>query len=414
MAATTMGNDSENIGTGAEPTPPCGYCQSHIPSDIMRQLEAGAFRSLCSHLRARSDEVQNIDLMTVSGFCRNCLAKWLVVEARKISEGIKARGDVDASSLSDEERNILQALDALGYDEAAQEIYGCGYPEWKKRHAKKATDEQMKRYNDSKPIHAQHDKDLLKTRADKPASLKKAMVSNDAATPASALLSDVCCQDVDNVVMANSVAVPSVAHTRSGASTNSHNALAPPKGGISLKVGILTVSDRAAANQYKTGDLSGPAVEQSFSEVVGAMNAGGSELVTYSVVCQSIVPDDVEAIKTITNTWSGKSGVENKEDTKMGEVCDVILTTGGTGFAPRDKTPEATLSVLDRECPGLMAWVSTECAAQQPMASLSRGTAGICGRTVIANLPGNPAGVLQVMRVLLPLLLHAVKDIQEN
>ena len=128
------------------------YYKSQIPPEVATILEAGAFRSLCAHLQDRSDEVQNIDLMTLSGFCRNCLAKWLVLEARKLSDELKHQevgGGVGSAlvdkigSTKEKRTAIIQALDALGYDETAEEVYGCTYPEWKKRHAKKATDEQM-------------------------------------------------------------------------------------------------------------------------------------------------------------------------------------------------------------------------------------------------------------------------------
>ena len=92
----------------------------------------------------------------------------------------------------------------------------------------------------------------------------------------------------------------------------------------------------------------------------------------------------------------------------------MILTTGGTGFAPRDITPEATLSILDRECIGLMSWVSGVCSSIQPLAALSRGTAGISGNTIIVNLPGNPRGVGETMKVVFPLLLHALSDVQKT
>jgi molybdenum cofactor synthesis domain-containing protein len=113
----------------------------------------------------------------------------------------------------------------------------------------------------------------------------------------------------------------------------------------------------------------------------------------------SIVPDDTDAIQCKLREWSDQ-GVA------------LILTTGGTGMSPRDVTPEATRAVLDLECAGLMSFVTTECAHQQPLASLSRGTAGVRGQTLIANLPGNPKGVGEVVPLLLPLLLHAVADLQ--
>ena len=178
---------------------------STLPASVRTKLEAGAFASLCAHLQDRSDAVQNIDLMTLSGFCRNCLAKWLVVEARKLSAELKADAN-NTSTSNDENSRLIQALDAMGYDETAEHVYGCAYAAWKKRHAKKATDEQMDKYNDSKPLHAAHDKELLAVKAEKPANAPaggggEAVVA--AASPASdnkaknPLLSDVCCEDVD-------------------------------------------------------------------------------------------------------------------------------------------------------------------------------------------------------------------------
>jgi len=184
-----------------------------------------------------------------------------------------------------------------------------------------------------------------------------------------------------------------------------------PSGGISLRIGILTVSDRAANNQYATGDLSGPAVEASLEKVVGEINAAsaGGGSVSSSVVVKAIVPDEIDDIKRTLRQWSGKVEAENNTST-----CDIIITTGGTGFSPRDVTPEATQAVLDRESRGLMGWVSSECSASQPLAALSRGTAGMCGNTLVANLPGSPAGVKQVMQILFPVLIHAAKDIQAS
>jgi hypothetical protein len=141
-----------------------GY-NTDVVKQIMFQLQAGAFRSLCQHLRERSDEVQNIDLMGLSGFCRNCLAKvsiccskyfmvrlnrrltfatkqWLVIQARRISDQIKT-DTVVSSYFSDQQRTVIELLDAYDYDEAARVVYGCRYSEWKSLHQKKATDAQM-------------------------------------------------------------------------------------------------------------------------------------------------------------------------------------------------------------------------------------------------------------------------------
>ena len=148
MGSSATPAAADGVDADAAPDPAQGYYQSQIPPEIATILEAGAFRSLCAHLQERSDEVQNIDLMTLSGFCRNCLAKWVVLEARKLADELKKQGQSGAGDgkliLTKEKRqSVIQVLDALGYDEAAEEIYGCAYPEWKKRHAKKATEEQM-------------------------------------------------------------------------------------------------------------------------------------------------------------------------------------------------------------------------------------------------------------------------------
>lgn len=378
----------------------------NLPERVMVRLEAGAFLSLCSHLRARSDEVQNMELMTISGFCRNCLAKWLVVEARRISDQIGA-DSVASSYFPEQQRKTIALLDSFGYDEGAQYVYGCTYPEWKKLHQKKATDAQLERYNESKGIHAVHDKELLATRS------PKVTVNNDVTLkhgqnakacvkepehPAS-LLSDVCCQDVDSIL------APKVGLTQSA--NASSKAPRPPRGGMALKVGILTVSDRAANNAYESGDLSGPAVESTLKTQIERLNTSFPDRsVAISHVEKHIVADEFDDIKETLLRWSGKSTGEPHHD--------IVLTTGGTGFAQRDVTPEATLAVLDRECLGLMSWASMELTADQPLATLSRAAAGTCGNTLIVNLPGNPTGAAQVVEVLLPLLLHAIKDLSSG
>jgi gephyrin len=383
-------------------------------------LEAGAFRSLCMHLAERSDLIQNIDLMTVSGFCRNCLAKWLVVEARILADTIRG---VCQNNFTEEEEQILTSLDAFGYDQAAETVYGCSYKAWKEAHQHKATEEQITRFNTSVPIHAKHDKQLIANNRDydantvikheptSQASKSSSMISSSShwkpkvkSVPAS----DVCCEDEDSY-RANSSSRPAPFSKTTDSNQNlSYRPPAPPRYNLSLKVGILTVSDRAAAGEYETGDLSGPAVEQALMSNIARINSrrAQSDITTAKVnfVAKAIVPDDVEEIKNHLLNWSGKYD----EGTQM----DIIFTTGGTGFSSRDVTPEATQEVLERECNGLMTFVLSECASLQPLAALSRGTAGICDMTLIVNLPGNPNGVGQCMDVLMPLLLHAVKDLK--
>ncbi len=92
------------------------------------ELEAAAFRGLVEHLRRRSD-VQNIDLMVLSGFCRNCLSKWYMAEAER--RGVE-----------------------MSYDKAREIVYGMPYDEWKAAHQEKATEEQKRRYDETKPLHA--------------------------------------------------------------------------------------------------------------------------------------------------------------------------------------------------------------------------------------------------------------------
>jgi molybdenum cofactor synthesis domain-containing protein len=111
-----------------------------------------------------------------------------------------------------------------------------------------------------------------------------------------------------------------------------------------------------------------------------------------------IVPDDSEAIQSQLH-------VRSKEKMQL------IFTAGNTGFSPRDVTPEATRSVLDQECAGLMAFCTSECSRFQPLSSLSRGMAGILGKTLIVNLPGNSKRVTESVPILLPVILHGLVDI---
>lgn len=156
-----------------------------------------------------------------------------------------------------------------------------------------------------------------------------------------------------------------------------------------IRVGILTISDRAYSGEYE--DESGPVIR----EIVETCLPGGQ------VHLEAVVPDDFMLIKRGLANWC-----DNAE-------MDLILTTGGTGFAPRDVTPEATRTVLDREAPGLAEAMRAASLRVTPHAMLSRAVAGMRGHTLIVNLPGSPKAVKENLDVILPALPHAVALLQE-
>ncbi len=155
-----------------------------------------------------------------------------------------------------------------------------------------------------------------------------------------------------------------------------------------LRVGILTVSDRAARGERP--DASGPALAQ---------------LITgrgWEVPRRSVLPDDLILIRETLISW-----IEQDD-------LDIILTCGGTGFSPRDVTPEATRAVIEREAPGLAEAMRAASSSKSPHAMLSRAVAGIRSRTIIINLPGSPRAALENLQVVLPALEHAVKLLRED
>ena len=149
-----------------------------------------------------------------------------------------------------------------------------------------------------------------------------------------------------------------------------------------LRVAILTVSDRSA--EGRRADASGPALETQV------------RLAGWDVAGARIVPDEAAKISGALVGW-----------VDSGEV-DVILTTGGTGFGPRDVTPEATLAVMEREAPGLAEAMRLASLSVSPHAMLSRARAGIRKQTLIVNLPGSPKGAVENLNVIRPALEHAV------
>ena len=157
---------------------------------------------------------------------------------------------------------------------------------------------------------------------------------------------------------------------------------------MTIRFGILTLSDRSARGERE--DVSGPALVR----LIEAEN--------WIVARQALLPDDESAIHAILSEWADS-----------GEI-DVILTTGGTGFAPRDVTPEATRAVIDREAPGLAEAMRAASLKITPHAMLSRVVTGIRKKTLIINLPGSPKGAAENLQVVIPVLPHAVQLLRED
>jgi molybdenum cofactor synthesis domain-containing protein len=153
-----------------------------------------------------------------------------------------------------------------------------------------------------------------------------------------------------------------------------------------MKAGILTVSDRSSRGERE--DLSGPTLGRWLSE-------RGVEITRYE-----ILPDERSLLTAKLREWSDSGDL------------DLILTTGGTGVAPRDVTPEATLEILDRLIPGLAERMRAESLRNTPMASLSRAVAGVRNRSLIINLPGSPKGAVENLEAVWAAIPHAVAKIQ--
>ncbi|MBN1537032.1 MAG: MogA/MoaB family molybdenum cofactor biosynthesis protein [Anaerolineales bacterium] len=150
-----------------------------------------------------------------------------------------------------------------------------------------------------------------------------------------------------------------------------------------IRVGIITVSDRSWNGER--ADLSGPALETLINKT------------DWEVAAKALLPDQIDLIRDKLIEWSDD------------KALDIILTTGGTGFSPRDITPEATLAVLDRQAPGLAEVMRASSLKLTPNAMLSRAVTGIRGSTVIINLPGSPKAAVENLQAIINVLPHAIQ-----
>ncbi|HEY3933593.1 MAG TPA: MogA/MoaB family molybdenum cofactor biosynthesis protein [Gemmatimonadales bacterium] len=149
---------------------------------------------------------------------------------------------------------------------------------------------------------------------------------------------------------------------------------------MTVRLAILTISDAGARGERE--DRSGDAIEAWARESA------------IDLAARAIVPDENLAITTQLIRWADDG------------VADIILTTGGTGLASRDNTPEATRAVIDREAPGIAEAIRADGIRETPRAALSRGIAGVRGKTLIVNLPGSTGAVRDGLATLAPLVQH--------
>ncbi|KAJ9469995.1 Molybdopterin adenylyltransferase [Diplonema papillatum] len=415
-------------------------------ANLRVRAEAYAFRQLVEHLQANTD-VQNIDMMNLSGFCRNCLSKWLCAGAREHGAD-------------------------MSYDEACEDVYGMPYPEWKKKHQTPATAEQLELFKKTHDRHSKHEQ---------PQQRQQQPASPPPKTANAPVSSNVCCQEAPE-----SQAPPETAY--GGAA-------------VPLTLSVLTVSDRASRGEYQ--DESGPAIQDAVR--VFAQKTG---VFAVTVEHTAIVADDQPAIEARLKEWAdtgrsnlivttGGTGLSQRDVTpeatarvlhravpgipetlraesakfvplavlsravagvrhrclivnlpgrpkavreclntllpllphalaelskptvslvaddqpaieaRLKEWADsgrsnLIVTTGGTGLSQRDVTPEATARVLHRAVPGIPETLRAESATFVPLAVLSRAVAGVRHRCLIVNQPGRPKAVRECLNTLLP------------
>jgi molybdopterin adenylyltransferase len=152
---------------------------------------------------------------------------------------------------------------------------------------------------------------------------------------------------------------------------------------VTILFSILTISDRASRQERP--DATGPALLVLVEEY------------GWVVARSAVIPDEYDQIVQILSEWCDAG------------IADIILTTGGTGFAARDVTPEATQAVIQKLTPGIAEFIRIESLKITPHAMLSRGTAGIRNNTLIINLPGSPKAAVENLRIILPILPHAIE-----
>lgn len=156
-----------------------------------------------------------------------------------------------------------------------------------------------------------------------------------------------------------------------------------------INIGVLTISDSGAKGARE--DTSGERIRSMVSQLPEAVISEGA-----------IIADEREQIEATLREWSDEKQV------------NLILTTGGTGLAPRDVTPEATKAVIEREAPGIAEAMRAVSLQHTPFGMLSRGVAGTRGHTLIINLPGSPKAVQECLECILPVLPHAINLLIEG